>query len=60
MNETWQKSSYSGSTSPDCVECRTDQGRVLLRDSQHPDHGYLAVPGPEWRAFLASLANNEL
>lgn len=60
MNEIWHKSSYSASTNPNCVECRTDQGRALLRDSQYPDHGYLAVPALEWRAFLASLANDEL
>jgi hypothetical protein len=43
LDTTRRESSYSGGMD-DCVECRTDQNRVLLRDSRHPAHGQLTFP----------------
>lgn len=56
MNESvWKKSSYSGPREPNCVECRTEVGHVLIRDSQHPELGSLAFDPREWRAFLGEV-----
>lgn len=41
--QQWRKSSYSGGSSGACVECRTDPGRVLIRDTQHRHLGYLTI-----------------
>jgi hypothetical protein len=60
MDDSWQKSSYSGSTNPNCVECRTDGQRVQVRDTQNTGLGHLTVPAPEWRAFLAAVRQREL
>ncbi|MBB4931330.1 hypothetical protein F4561_002150 [Lipingzhangella halophila] len=57
---TWRKSSYSEGHGGNCVECRTDQGRVHVRDTRHREYGSLAFPAPEWRAFLAAARNREL
>lgn len=53
--EHWTKSSYSGGREPNCVECRIDGDRVLIRDTRHRNHGRLSIPRPEWAAFLAEL-----
>lgn len=56
----WTKSSFSEGRDPNCVECRTDQERILLRDSRHPSHGHLAFSGAEWTAFLHALREGDL
>ncbi|MDS1270732.1 DUF397 domain-containing protein [Lipingzhangella sp. LS1_29] len=56
----WTKSSYSDAHGGNCVECRTDTARVLLRDSQHPAHGHLALSLPEWQAFLRAVWEGEV
>lgn len=60
IDNNWHKSSYSGSANPDCVECRTDRGRVLVRDTQHRFLGRLSVSASEWRAFMAAVRAEEL
>ena len=55
MNADWYKSSYSMPQGENCVECRAEAGRVLIRDSQHPERGHLAVSAAEWRAFVAAV-----
>jgi hypothetical protein len=62
MNDrlNWRKSSYSDGHGGNCVECRTDTGRILLRDSQHPAHGHLTLSAAEWRAFLHAVRDGEL
>lgn len=57
--ENWRKSSYSGAN-PNCVECRTDEGVVQVRDSRNPDLGILSVPPTEWHAFVTDMKNHEL
>jgi hypothetical protein len=58
--DTWTRSSYSNNSGGECIECRTDQDRVLVRDSQHPAHGHLAFPGTEWAAFLHAVRERGL
>jgi len=53
LSRPWRSSTFS--TQEDCVECRADQGRVLVRDSKNVDGGMLSVPASEWAAFTASL-----
>jgi hypothetical protein len=55
LNQVWTKSSYSTGGDANCVECRTEQSRVLLRDTQHRSHGHLEFSAVEWRAFLAEV-----
>lgn len=55
LEARWRKSTYSNQTGGECVECRTDQGHVLVRDSQYPTAGHLSVPPTEWAAFLAQV-----
>ncbi|QVQ54389.1 DUF397 domain-containing protein [Spiractinospora alimapuensis] len=58
MNQ-WTKSSYS-MNGDNCVECRTDTGQVLIRDTQHRHLGHLTLPATEWRAFLHAVRSDEL
>lgn len=48
----FRKSSYSGSTTQNCVEVAELPNGAAVRDSQHRDAGYLVFPAAEWRAFL--------
>ena len=54
MNATWLKSSYSD-TGGNCVECRTEGGHVLIRDTQNRYAGHLTFTATEWSAFTAEL-----
>jgi hypothetical protein len=58
--DQWTTSSYSGGRNPDCVECRNDHDRVLIRDTRHRDLGQVDVPVGEWRALLAAVRAGEL
>ncbi|MBB4931602.1 hypothetical protein F4561_002422 [Lipingzhangella halophila] len=54
LNREWITSSYSQGGMDNCVQARSaSHYAVDVRDSQHPDHGYLSFDGAEWRAFLA-------
>lgn len=55
----WRKSSFSVNGS-DCVELADATGSVLMRDSKHPDDGYLVFTGNEVAAFVASAKMGEL
>ncbi|MGV9250427.1 DUF397 domain-containing protein [Streptomyces sp. NPDC003697] len=48
----WIRSSYSTSDGPDCVEVAAAPGRVLVRDSKHPDGPRLALAPSTWATFL--------
>jgi hypothetical protein len=60
VDGVWRKSTYSNQTGGECIECRTTQDHVLVRDSQHPAHGHLAFPGTEWAAFLHAVREGAL
>ena len=59
-SDSWRTSSYSGGTNPDCVECRTTDGQVQVRDTQHRSLGHLSFPPTEWRALLGSVRRGEV
>jgi hypothetical protein len=51
----WRKSTFSGPQA-DCVEMASDRtGRVLVRNSNHPDAGTLACTPSELRRWLDDL-----
>jgi hypothetical protein len=55
----WTKSSYSKGGMDNCVECRTDHDRVLLRDTKNREQGHLSFPTSEWRALLSAVHREE-
>lgn len=55
----WKKSSYSGSMN-NCVEVADlDGGARAVRDSKHPDGGYLTFSASEWSTFIANVRTGE-
>ncbi|QVQ54177.1 DUF397 domain-containing protein [Spiractinospora alimapuensis] len=60
MDERWTKASYSQGGADNCVECRSETGQVLIRDTQYRHLGHLTVPTTEWRAFLHAVRGGEL
>jgi Domain of unknown function (DUF397) len=60
MTWTWRKASASASNGA-CVELGSDGGPVVvLRNSNHPDRGTLALPAPAVAAFVAACATGSL
>ena len=49
----WHKSSYS-TNGGDCIEVAEGQ-RVLIRDTQHREHGHLTFDPHEWSSLLNTL-----
>lgn len=48
----WFKSSYSGGSGTECVECARVESGTLLRDSKLDDGRVLAVGSQAWGAFI--------
>lgn len=57
---TWRTSSYSGNTSPNCVEVAAQTGYVLVRDTKDRTGPVLRFPRHHWEAFTAAIRTNEL
>jgi Domain of unknown function (DUF397) len=55
MSSEWRKSSYSGGSSNQCVECGTDAGSVLVRDTANRDGGTLTVSASAWLTFTSAI-----
>ncbi|MFD4670667.1 DUF397 domain-containing protein [Lentzea sp. NPDC058450] len=49
---TWKRSTYSGTSSNDCVEFASDGRAIWLRDSKDHDGERLKVSPAGWYAFL--------
>lgn len=49
---TWFKSSYSGNEGGACLEVAVTPGTIHIRDSKMPARAQLAIPAPEWAAFV--------
>ncbi len=55
-NLTWVKSSYSGSTSANCVEIAAlPTGDRAVRDSKDPDGSVLVLTATQWSTLAKSL-----
>ncbi|MFJ3820379.1 DUF397 domain-containing protein [Streptomyces nodosus] len=51
----WFKSSYSGGSGTECVECAHMPDGVLVRDSKRANGPVIAVRVQTWRDFIGSL-----
>ncbi|MEV0222350.1 DUF397 domain-containing protein [Streptomyces sp. NPDC050704] len=56
----WYKSSYSGGSGTECVECAHTVGSTLVRDSKHTNGPVVAVPVHAWQAFIWALEGGKL
>jgi hypothetical protein len=52
----WRKSSYS--SSGNCVEVASVDGKMFVRDSKQPEAGHLTVSQKTWRVFVSWVTNN--
>ncbi|MFR9790986.1 DUF397 domain-containing protein [Streptomyces sp. MB22_4] len=52
----WFKSSYSGGSGTECVECARVDGGALIRDSKHATGPEIRVQAGPWHLFLDALA----
>jgi hypothetical protein len=51
----WSKSSYSGGSGTECVECAHAPRGTLIRDSKREHGPVIAVGAPAWQAFVRGL-----
>ncbi|MGC5563297.1 DUF397 domain-containing protein [Streptomyces sp. FR-108] len=51
----WFKSSYSGGSGTECVECIHQDDHLKVRDSKSADGPVVAVRPDAWRAFIRAL-----
>ena len=51
----WFKSSYSGGSGTECVECAHVAHGVLIRDSKDTDGSFVTVSAGAWRSFIGGL-----
>ncbi|MET7382494.1 DUF397 domain-containing protein [Streptomyces sp. NPDC005526] len=56
----WFKSSYSGGSGTECVECAYTDGSTLIRDSKRVDGPLVRVRSGAWRTFVEILARGSL
>ncbi|MFZ3570840.1 DUF397 domain-containing protein [Streptomyces sp. BH097] len=59
-NAQWRKSSYSGNTGGECIECATGTGTVAIRDSKDPGLGHFQVTPRAFRAFVAAVVGGQV
>ncbi|PWI05193.1 DUF397 domain-containing protein [Streptomyces sp. NWU339] len=56
----WFKSSYSGGSGTECVECACSVDGTLIRDSKRAEGPVVHVRAGAWSAFVRSLARDGL
>jgi hypothetical protein len=56
----WFKSSYSGGSGTECVECARGVDGALVRDSKVSGGPVVVVQVQAWRAFVRGLAGGAL
>lgn len=56
----WFKSSYSGGSGTECVECAYVSQRALIRDSKTAAGPTLSVRTDSWRHFIDALLGDHL
>jgi Domain of unknown function (DUF397) len=58
----WRKSSYSDSSSAQCIEVAYDFGPALVpvRDSKDPHGPALIFTGPAWQGFVNAVKRGDL
>jgi hypothetical protein len=56
----WRKASKSGANGGDCIEVAPlSQGRVGIRDSEHPESPAYVVSAGVWAAFTDGVKKGE-
>lgn len=55
----WRKSSYSSSSSDNCVEVATATRTVTVRDSKDPEGSKLAFVPANWREFTRNIKHGQ-
>ncbi|WP_420311612.1 DUF397 domain-containing protein [Streptomyces sp. YS-B37] len=58
--QQWFKSSYSGGSGTECVECARTQDGALIRDSKNRSGSSLTVRRQAWRAFTNALRDRRI
>ncbi|MCM1970841.1 DUF397 domain-containing protein [Streptomyces sp. G1] len=56
----WFKSSYSGGSGTECVECAYVTEATLIRDSKHSSGPVLAISPNAWHRFVSALRECDL
>ncbi|WP_329533970.1 DUF397 domain-containing protein [Streptomyces sp. NBC_01450] len=51
----WFKSSYSGGSGTECVECARMSEGTLVRDSKDPNSPMVTVGSVAWESFIRQL-----
>lgn len=51
----WFKSSYSGGSGTECVECALFDSGILVRDSKREPGPVVTLGNGAWRAFLSGV-----
>jgi hypothetical protein len=51
----WFKSSYSGGSGTECLECAGSEGSVLIRDSKGRRGPILTVSRQAWQHFVEAV-----
>ncbi|MET9353249.1 DUF397 domain-containing protein [Streptomyces sp. NPDC006617] len=54
----WFKSSYSGGSGTECVECAYASPDLLIRDSKRVNGPILRVNQATWRLFIDSIRHD--
>ncbi|WP_030347727.1 DUF397 domain-containing protein [Streptomyces sp. NRRL S-1022] len=56
----WFKSSYSGGSGTECVECAYTADDTLIRDSKSAGNSAIAVQPGAWHLFIGALVRGTL
>jgi len=56
----WFKSSYSGGSGTECVECTYVTDGTLIRDSKHAAGPLVSVGAEAWGRFVGALSQGSL
>ncbi|MCC5477425.1 DUF397 domain-containing protein [Streptomyces barringtoniae] len=54
----WFKSSYSGGSGTECVECAYTDDGALIRDSKRGEGSVIRVRPVTWHAFIGTLGTS--
>jgi hypothetical protein len=55
IDNSWRKSSYSGTSGGNCVETASGAGVIFVRDTMDREGFTLSVPADAWARFTGSL-----
>lgn len=53
----WFKSTHSGGSGTECVECAFEEDGTVIRDSKRLDSPVVHIGARPWRTFIRSLAH---